>query len=70
MAKTLNDAAVVAKLQRLGLSFTGARQILAAQIVTNQKDRDLLAEMFGGGNSAGGDTVRTFNFEDAWPTDF
>ncbi len=63
----LNFAAS-ANLQKLGLSFLGAKQVLAAQIVTSKKDRDLLAKMIAVSQSADNKPVARYYLENAWPS--
>lgn len=68
MEKSQNNFALTADLQKLGLSPAGARQVLAAQIVTDQKDRDLLAKMIGAVYADVNRPVSRYYLENAWPS--
>ena len=68
MANSHSNFALTANLQKQGLSSSGARQVLAAQIVTDQKDRDLLAKMLGAGSTETSKPVAKYNLFNAWPT--
>lgn len=49
-----NNMYLITKLQKMGLSFPGAKEVLAAQIVSDQKDRATLAAIVETGNTATG----------------
>ena len=66
MAKSINNVAIVARLQKMGITISGAKQVLAAQAVTNQKDRDLLAKLVE--HVVAGETVRRYNLLESWPS--
>ncbi len=62
------NAVATANLQKIGISIMGAKQILSAQMVTSQKDRDLLAKIIQTDHSAADAPVKRYYFETAWPT--
>jgi len=68
VVKSPNNGTMVANLQKIGLSFSGAKQVLAANAVTSQKDRDLLAKLTAHVAAGAGTTVTRYNFLDSWPS--
>lgn len=63
-----NDVATTTRLQKQGLSFMGARQVLSGQIVTSQTDRAVLAKMIADGGSSESTPVARYHLENAWPS--
>lgn len=59
--------AAITRLQKQGLSFMGAKQIVSAQMVTNQQDRDLLAKLLAEDSSGDSKPVARYYLENAWP---
>jgi hypothetical protein len=60
-AKSRNNGAVIMGLQRRGLSFIGAHQVVTGQIVTNPNDRRLVSVIAE--RHVGGGFIDTHEFE-------